>query len=155
MTEKIINSVDAVLMKECLTRGIDPKSEFAPKSIAEAQKKFFDIREGKLSNIDAKHRSLIAKNIMLVASGHKTNPSYAIIDKGEGQTPKQMPDTLLSLVKSNKTRIQFVQGKYGMGGSGVLRFCSRKHNLQLIISKRNLDIKENSCLLYTSDAADE
>ncbi len=47
-----------------------------------------------------------------------------------------MPDTLLSIGKSNKLRIPFVQGKFNMGGTGVFQFCGKK-NLQLIISKRN------------------
>ena len=40
---------------------------------------------------------------------------------GEGQTPERMPDTFLSLTKSNKLRIPFVQGKFNMGGTGRLR----------------------------------
>src|SRR5260370_8158658 len=57
-------------------------------------------------------------------------------DCGEGQTPERMPETLLSLNKSNKLRIPFVQGKFNMGGTGVLKFCGR-HNLQLIVTRRN------------------
>jgi len=62
-----------------------------------------------------------------------------LIDKGEGQTPKKMPKTFLSLTKSNKLRIPFVQGKFDMGGTGALQFCG-KHNIQLIISKRDPQI---------------
>jgi hypothetical protein len=47
-----------------------------------------------------------------------------------------MPETLLSLNKSNKLRIPFVQGKFNMGGTGVLKFCGR-HHLQLILTRRN------------------
>jgi hypothetical protein len=43
---------------------------------------------------------------------------------------------LLSLDKSNKLRIPFVQGKFNMGGTGVLKFCGRR-NLQLVVSRRN------------------
>jgi len=52
-----------------------------------------------------------------------------------------MPETLLSLNKSNKLRIPFVQGKFNMGGTGVLKFCGR-NNLQLILSRRNPTIAE-------------
>ena len=78
LVEKIVNSVDAVLMRECLKEGIKPESENAPKSISEAQRKYFGIENGKLSNIDASIRSKIAENILLVATGkkgHETNPS--------------------------------------------------------------------------------
>jgi hypothetical protein len=50
-----------------------------------------------------------------------------------------MPDTFLSLTKSNKLRIPFVQGKFNMGGTGVLQFAGH-NNLQLLISKRDPEI---------------
>ena len=63
IVEKIINSVDAVLMGESYKRGIKPESEEAPNSIKEALIKFFKIDEGKLTNIPAKERSKLAENI--------------------------------------------------------------------------------------------
>jgi len=143
LVEKLVNSVDAVLMRECLRKKIKPASKEAPQSIAEAQKQFFSIYNGKLSSIDERQRTSLAENILLVATGGKTNPSLSIIDKGEGQTPKRIPETILSLTKDNKIKIPFVQGKFGMGGSGVLRFCSSEYKLQLIISKRNIEIIDN------------
>jgi len=145
LVEKIINSVDAVLMGTCLERGIDPESSEAPQSMEEALEEFYGIKDGILSNIYATERTRLAENIMLVSTGQKSNPCYTIIDKGEGQTPQKMPNTLLSLAKSNKLRIPFVQGKFNMGGTGSLRFCG-KHNIQLIISKRNPKI-----IKYTPD----
>jgi len=143
LVEKIINSVDAVLMRECQRRGIKPDSPRAPKNIQEALKEYFCIYDGKLSSIDANQRSKLAENILLVATGEKSNPCYSIIDFGEGQTPQRMPDTFLSLNKKNKLNVQFVQGKFNMGGTGALQFCSRKHNLQLIISRRDPEIAKN------------
>lgn len=136
LVEKLVNSVDAVLMRECLEGGVDPEGLDAPQSIAEAQAEFFGIRDGKLSNVTATERTSLAENISLVATGQKTTPSYSIIDRGEGQTPDSLPDTFLSLAKSNKLRIPFVQGKFNMGGTGVLQFCGEQ-NLQLIVSRRN------------------
>ncbi len=136
IVEKIINSVDAVLMSECLKTGIHPESPQAPKSIIKALETFFNIYAGKLSNIGPNERKKLAENIALVSTGQKSNPCYTIIDKGEGQTPNKMPSTLLSIGESNKLRIPFVQGKFNMGGTGILQFCGKK-NLQLIISKRN------------------
>ncbi len=144
LVEKIINSVDAVMMRECLREDIKPDENNAPKSIAEAQKQFFGIYNGKLSSIDATQRTKLSKNILLVATGARgqgTNPSYAIIDFGEGQTPNKIPKTFLTLTKNNKIKIPFVQGKFGMGGSGALRFCSQEHKLQLLISKRDPNIQ--------------
>jgi hypothetical protein len=37
----------------------------------------------------------------------------------------------------SKRRIQFVQGRFHMGGTGVLEFCGRDHNVQFVVSRRN------------------
>lgn len=142
IVEKIINSVDAVLMKECLTRTIDPEGPDAPESIVKAQEDFFNIGQGSLWNVSSGKRTQLAEKISFVATGKKSRPTYAIIDIGEGQTPKRMPDTLLSLSKSNKLRIPFVQGKFNMGGTGVFQFTGH-NNLQLIVSKRDPQIALN------------
>ena len=67
------------------------------------------------------------------------DPCVTITDKGEGQTPLMIPSTLLSIDKTNKLKIRFVQGKFNMGGTGALRFCGQ-NSLQLIITKRNPQI---------------
>ena len=140
LVEKIINSVDAVLMAECMKRGINPEHKNAPGSIQKALEYYFNIYNGKLSNISATERTKIAEMIALVATGSKSNPCYSIVDKGEGQTPKKMPETILSIGKSNKLRISFVQGKFNMGGTGVFQFTG-ENNLQLVISKRHKEIQ--------------
>lgn len=139
IVEKIINSVDAVLMRECLKRKIAPESREAPRNIIEALQRFFGISQGSLWDISVNSRKKLAENISFVATGKKESPCYSIIDLGEGQTPKRMPDTFLSLAKSNKLRIPFVQGKFNMGGTGVFQFAGR-HNLQLILSKRDPEV---------------
>ncbi len=141
MVEKLVNSIDAVLMRECLQRGLPLEGSAAPQSIPEALEKFFEIRNGNLANIGAANRSQLARNIGLVATGGKSNPNYTVFDRGEGQTPRSMPDTLLSLSKSNKLRIPFVQGKFNMGGTGALPYCG-KNNLQLVISRRCPEIAD-------------
>jgi hypothetical protein len=146
LVEKLVNSVDARLMNECLVLGMNPEDTSAPQGIQEAVAHFFDnAAEGKTSLAgrirdwpDSK-RTELARGITLAATGAKPssgNPSFTIVDTGEGQTPEKMPDTLLSLNRSNKLRIPFVQGKFNMGGTGVLRFCG-KHNLQFVLSRRN------------------
>lgn len=136
LVEKLINAIDAMLIAECIKQGIDPESTTAPKSITDAMKTLFSIENGKLANMNTLERKKLAENISLVATGNKTSPTFTIIDKGEGQKPDNMINTLLSIGKSNKLRIPFVQGKFNMGGTGVFQFCG-SNNLQLIISKRN------------------
>lgn len=136
LVEKIINAIDAVLMAECYIRDINPEGELAPKTMSQAVEQFFGIREGRLDNLSTNEQGRLAENIHLVAVGSKENPNYLIIDQGEGQTPAQFPDTFVSLMRSNKMRIPFVQGKYNSGGTGVLSFCGDK-NYQLIVSRRH------------------
>jgi len=42
LVEKLINSVDARLMHECLARGINPESPAAPQNIRESVARFFE-----------------------------------------------------------------------------------------------------------------
>ena len=139
LVEKIINSVDAVLLSEVLKKGIDPQGESAPQNSLETLQDFFGIKDGKLVNLGISDRSDLAKNIKLVATGKKRHPNYIIADQGEGQTPGNMPNTFLSINRSNKLQIPFVQGRFNMGGTGSLQFCG--HNkLQLIVTRRNPEL---------------
>ena len=146
LVEKLVNSVDAVLMGECRSSGIRPNSPYAPQSISEAVAQFFfDDRSksnslGQISRWPDEKRREISDRITLAATGTRQNPSFTVVDNGEGQTLESMPDTLLSLDKQNKVDVHFVQGKFNMGGTGALRFCGQ-NNLQLVISRRNPNIK--------------
>ena len=135
--EKMINSIDACLNGECLKRGINPMGPEAPQSMEAALEQFYGIRPGGLMLLDSRRRSELAQNIVVAASGQMRGGqiNLCIADRGEGQTPKRMPETILSISKSNKLKIPFVQGKFNMGGTGVLPFCGN-HHLQLIISRR-------------------
>lgn len=137
--EQIINSVDAVLMKEAQLRDVHPESEDAPGSVKEALQSYFGIFNGDLSNITKQERMNLAMNVMVVATGSKTNPCFTVVDTGEGQTPERMPDTLLSLSKSNKLKIQFVQGKHNMGRTGAFPYCGNER-MQFVLSRRCSDI---------------
>jgi len=145
LVEKLINSIDAVLLRECRLHDVDPESSFAPQTMENALEQYFDVRNGNLALISSTRRTDLASNIGFIATGEAKKPSYIIFDTGEGQTPQKMPSTFLSLNKSNKLRIPFVQGKYNMGGTGVMRFCG-KEQLQLIISKRHPKIADQTDL---------
>lgn len=130
LVEKVVNSIDARLVSECIKSGISPSSSDAPKTIAEAKARFFD-------NID---RTELAKGITLSVTGARAQqngmPCITICDIGEGQTPTDVPNTFMSIDRKNKLRIPFVQGKFNMGGTGALMFCG-KQKLQLLITKRD------------------
>lgn len=147
LAEKIVNSVDARLINECRMRGIEPTSAEAPATIRVAVAQFFEGSKGdKIATGgfvgewgEAETRK-IADEITLCATGVRpAELNITIADSGEGQSASRMPDTILSLNKSNKMYIPFVQGQFNQGGTGALRFCG-KHNLQLVISRRNPDL---------------
>lgn len=149
LVEKIVNCVDARLLGACLRMGIDPESPNAPQSIREAIVQLIEDRSrststGGLENWTRSFQLEQARMISLAITGNKPRqgmPCITIADAGEGQTPARFPDTFLSIDRSNKLRIPFVQGKFNMGSTGALKFCG-KLGLQLIISRRNPDIIE-------------
>jgi hypothetical protein len=145
LVEKIINAVDARLMNECQSRGIDPKSAQAPTSIRQAVWEFFEDHGdkefdagigGTIQDWTTARRTEESKQITIASTGKVSCTCLTIADVGEGQTPNRIPDTFLSLEKGNKLRIHFVQGQFNMGGTGVLNFCGTE-GFQLVISKRN------------------
>jgi hypothetical protein len=136
LVEKIINAIDARLMAACFQAGVDPEGPDAPVTMRDAVERFFNVKGGRLGDLAEREQTRLANSIQLVAVGSKGSPSYLVIDQGEGQTPQSFPDTFVSLARSNKLRIPFVQGKFNSGGTGVLQFCGTQ-NLQLIASRRH------------------
>jgi len=148
LVEKIVNSIDARLELACLLAGIDPTSEDAPRTGREVVARFVEEADGELKDSDGLlalwgERGIDvlahARNICVVATGSRdhTPPNISIIDKGVGQTPSNFPTTFMSLVSGNKAKIPFVTGKWNMGGTGALPFCSKQHKFQVVVSKRN------------------
>lgn len=142
LVEKVVNSVDARLMNECLCAGVCPTSDKAPQSIRQAVARYFEGRNikaqsgGTLREWGSTRRTEVSKDITIAATGSRKEPCLTIVDSGEGQSPDRMPVTFLSIDRENKLRIPFVQGKFNMGGTGALMFCGQ-HSIQLIISRRN------------------
>jgi hypothetical protein len=139
LAEKPINSIDALLLKECKLRGIAPESRQAPKAMKEAIELFFGMKSGDFSDLADKERRRLAGNIQIIAEDDRKRPNVIIADKGEGQHPDDFENTFLSLHRGNKNKILFVQGKYNMGGSGVLPNCG-EYNYQLILSRKTPEL---------------
>jgi hypothetical protein len=132
LVEKVTNSIDAILTRKCLEKDIQPDADNSPRSMEEAVRIFFpDHKNWDLPTPRKKQ----AEDIQVVADGPPRNTSVIIYDNGEGQHPEDFDNTFLSLVRGNKNKIMFVQGKYNMGGSGAIVFCGKK-GYQLIASKK-------------------
>ena len=138
-TELITNMVDSMLTKDCLERGIDPKSERAPKTMYDAAGKIMSISGGRIIDGDKNNLRDYAKGNLIIgivgSRSGEVRPCYVFCDNGEGQHPDKFKTTFLSLTAKNKSKISFVQGKYNMGSSGVLRYCGSMW-YKLIISRR-------------------
>ncbi len=143
LAEKLVNGIDARLINACLEKGIDPSGDAAPKSIKEAVAQFFGNgheRYGQIVNWDGDKTLAESQYLTVTATGNKPetgSPSISIADGAEGQTPDAQPETFMSISRSNKLRIPFVQGKFNMGGTGALNFCSNPNRFQLVVSRRN------------------
>ena len=114
LVEKVVNSIDAMLMAKAHEHGDLTGEGSTPVSMRDASERYFGIRGGKLAEITAGERRAIARGaVQIVFSGNQARdgrPTITITDRGEGQAPRSFPDTFLSLSASNKMRIPFVQG---------------------------------------------
>ena len=145
LVEKLTNSVDAILMKNCYIKGLDPKSKAdprVPKDMDEAIELFYGVKNGKWENVTSKDRNTIAQNIQIILTGDRKTPNVAIFDNGEGQNPDNFPDTFLSIAHGNKNDVPFVQGKYNFGATGAVVFCGDEQRYQMIISRRNSELTD-------------
>lgn len=150
LVEKLTNSIDAILMKECMIRGIKPKDKNdpnVPQTINAATKLFFNVDNGKWENIAPSERNRIAQDIQIILTEDRKTPNVAIYDNGEGQNPSNFENTFLSIARGNKNDVPFVQGKYNMGSTGSLVFCGDKHRYQMIISRRNSSLEDSDGLI--------
>ncbi len=128
LVEKLTNAIDTKLISAAkIADKFDGPQ--CPQSVFEARDLLFGAQ---LKDIET-----LSKSITVAATGQRKRPSISIADDGEGVTPADMPKTILSLHEGNKEQIPFVQGKFNMGGSGVLEFCGIDHNVELVLSRRN------------------
>lgn len=153
LIEKLVNSVDARLMDAAACAGINVSGSDAPKSIRDAVARLYEGKatpksdDGRIATWSSDKATEEGRLLTLAATGNMPDqgqPSLTIADRGEGQEPDRWPDTFMSLQRSNKLRIPFVQGKFNMGGTGALQFCGGRYKLQLIVSRRNPALVEGS-----------
>jgi len=146
LAELIINSIDAILMRKAKESRVSENDSNCPRNMREAVARFFpEVTEGRLLNIEPRRRTTLAEKCVLVGvrriRKNHIYPTYTIIDYGEGQRPKDFPKTLLSLGEKNKEGIPYVQGRFNMGSTGSIVFCTqgdiRKSHYKFVLSRRN------------------
>ncbi len=138
LVEKITNSIDAVLIRECKKRGTNPESSNAPKSIKAALNDFFGIIDNDLSGLSEDKKDLLASLIYVIAENKKNKEANIyFLDRGEGRNPNEFRSTFLKF-GGNKADTYFVHGRFGTGSFGVLPNAG-ENKYQLIISKSFLN----------------
>jgi hypothetical protein len=145
LVEKFTNGLDAILLRRCKAQGIDPRGLGAPVNMSKAVQKWFSDLDGKSPQ---EIRTLAEENLVLYATGSKSRPCLSFYDAGEGQLPENFPSTFCSLIYgtdegSYKGAVPFVQGRFNMGGTGVLPFCGDGRKMQLIVSRVPSDVAKS------------
>ena len=69
--------------------------------------------------------------VTMLESGDPKQPTITIQDRGTGQHPDDFPETLLSLLASNKKGVSHVMGVYNAGGAASYKFA----NYTIIVSR--------------------
>ena len=138
LNERITNMIDALLeMHARLRYGNDLASMAAAMtSPAQAASILLGVPIGGVGEMSISERQKLAQEISVDfrESGVAERPTAVMRDKGIGQTPSRIPETILSIHRGNKRDKPFLMGMYGWGGSSTLCFAeggtvvvSRRH----------------------------
>src|SRR3989338_8338529 len=144
LVEKLTNSIDALLMRRCYEvegAAPDSKDPKLPKSLSEAINKYF----GNEDEINKKRSDWAKHHLVVLDEGDKKKPTLTVIDRGEGQSPERIQNSIVHLSGSIKRNVDFVFGKYHQGGSAAIRFCGSKARCyKLVLSRRAETIAEKN-----------
>lgn len=138
LNERITNMIDAILEKHArLKYGTDLSAMAgAMSSPLEAAAVLLGVPAGGVGELSIPDRQKLAEDIAIdfVESGVAERPTAVMRDRGIGQTPARLPETILSIHRGNKRDKPFLMGMYGWGGSNALGFAeggtvmvSRRH----------------------------
>lgn len=140
LNERYTNGIDAVLeMRARLKYGDDlPTMAAELPSPREAAQKLLGVPNSGPGAMKPKDRQKLAElvELTLLESGVGDRPTAVCRDRGIGQAPAKLPDTILSLHRGNKRDKPFLMGVYGWGGSNALGFAERT----VIVTRRHPEL---------------
>ena len=130
LIEKAMNSIDTKLIAAARIAAVPINGPQAPRSIFEARDLLFG---NQLKDIEK-----LSHSITIAATGRRQRPSITIVDDGEGQTPSDVPETILSLHRGKATsknslfparsksdsRMLTQRGVLHHGPAGIFRFAA-------------------------------
>lgn len=120
--ERATNMFDAIIEFEA-----ERRAEVGCRSPKAAAHWFFGVPMEGVGDMTPTAREAMSELalVMLLDSDNSTKrPTIAFRDKGIGLRPAEVPNTILSLQKSNKLRKAYTHGIFGKGGSSACAFSS-------------------------------
>ena len=132
--ERLVNGFDAVLELEALRLD-----DFSCQTPSDAARKFYGVPcEGPRDLTEADRNRLAQLNLVSLhdSDDPARRPTIAVRDCGVGVTPEEMPNTILSLHRSNKLRKPYLQGVFGKGGSVACLFS----RATVVVTRRHPDL---------------
>lgn len=117
IVERITNAIDAVLEFAHHEREGRP----ACTTPGQAATAWFGVPVKGVGELSQAERQSLANNVSvrLFDAANKEARTLEIADKGIGLTPDEMPDTILSINRSNKIQKFYLAGTFGQGGSST------------------------------------
>lgn len=132
--ERGTNMFDADIELEAERRRV-----FGCGSPAEAAYTFFGVPRSGISDMsNAEREKLAAMSLVVVhdSDDSKKRPTIAFRDHGSGIGTRGVPDTILSLQKSNKLRKSYTHGVFGKGGSSADAFS----DATIVVTRKQPDL---------------
>ena len=119
LVERPTNSIDALLDLRSREKG-----ESAP-TPHQAASQWWGVPADGLSGMSQEQRRHLADlvRVTMMESEVADRPTIVIQDAGTGQHPDAFPDTLMSLLASNKKRSSHMMGVYNAGGAASYKFA--------------------------------
>jgi hypothetical protein len=136
--ERVTNMWDALIEAEAQRR-----QDFACTSPAEAARKFLGVPRGgpsELVNAERERIAALSTLSFLDSDDSSRQPSVAARDFGIGVTPVEMPETILSLQRSNKLHKPYLHGVFGKGGSIACLFSKAT----IIVTRKQPDLLDGA-----------
>jgi hypothetical protein len=118
--ERPTNMFDAIIEREAEVSG--RRDLPSPAAAANA---FLGVPREGVGEMSQRDRERLARECLisvLDSDDSKIKPTIAFRDHGIGISPSEMPETILSLQKSNKLRKAYTHGIFGKGGSSTCAF---------------------------------
>jgi hypothetical protein len=132
--ERVTNMWDALIEAEA-----ERRQDFSCVTPSEAARKFLGIPKGgptELSNAERERLAPLSTLSFLDSDDSSRHPSVGARDFGIGLSPVEMPETILSLQRSNKLHKPYLHGVFGKGGSIACLFSKAT----IIVTRKQPDL---------------